>query len=84
MSTLMPRSSQLQTISASLLAAKQENQALLATPMLRIPEFAASMGISKSTAIKWVKSNLVKAYRTGNRGWLRIPLTEVQRLKGMG
>jgi excisionase family DNA binding protein len=80
MSSTMPRSSQL---SASLIAARQEYQTVLSMPMLRVPEFAIAMGISKATAAKWVKSGLVKGYRTGVSGRWRIPLTEVQRMKGL-
>jgi excisionase family DNA binding protein len=79
----MPRSSRIQSLSASLIAAKQQNEAVLAQPMLSVPEFAVALNISLPTAYRWVKSNLVKGYRTGNAGWWRIPLTEVQRMKGL-
>jgi hypothetical protein len=82
MSSSMPRSHQLQSLSASLIAARQEKQTLLAMPTLRLPEFATAMDISISTARIWVKSGLVKAFRTGAAGRWRVPLSELARLKG--
>jgi len=77
-----PRTVRLQSLSASVLNAKQEVANVLAMPMVSVPEFATAMGVTINTARRWLKEGTIKGFRSG-RQWWKIPVSEVARLKGM-
>jgi excisionase family DNA binding protein len=81
-STLAPRTIRLQSLSASMLARSQEVASTLATPMLSVSEFATALNISTATVHRWLRNSTLKGFRTG-KGWWRVPVAEVARLKGL-
>jgi hypothetical protein len=79
---IYPRTVRLQSLAASMASAKAEVSSVLTLPMVSVPEFASSMGISIATARRWLQIGTVKGYRSG-RSWWKIPVSEVARLKGL-
>jgi hypothetical protein len=79
---IYPRTVRLQSLAATMASAKAEIASVLSMPMLSAPEFSQAMGISIATTRRWLKSSVVKGFRSG-RSWWKIPVSEVARMKGL-
>ena len=81
---IYPRSSPIQSLAAAMLQRQEQGLALLSERHYSVAECASALRVHRSTFRHWLKSGLVRFQRTGPKGKLRIPESELQRLLGKG
>ena len=81
--TTSRRSPRHAALASTIITKQQETASLLAEPMLGIPEVATSMGTNVGTVYTWVRKGYLRTFRTGPRGYHRIPLSSLAKLKGL-
>jgi excisionase family DNA binding protein len=78
--SLIPRQIQLRSLADAMAARQAESISLLSEKHFSVTEVSNALQIHKSTLRKWLHDGLVRSNRTGRRGRLRIPQSELERL----
>ena len=65
-----------------MIAEEQAATQLLAQRMLSVAEVAASLGVNRGTVRQWIRLRHILGFRSGPLGHFRVPISEVQRMKG--
>jgi excisionase family DNA binding protein len=78
--SLITHRSQLRSLSDVILDRQRESLALLSEKTFSVTEVSNALGVHRSTLRGWLHTGLVRSSRTGRRGRLRIPQSELERL----
>jgi excisionase family DNA binding protein len=78
----VPRSTQLQTLTAGLLTRREQNLGLLSESLFSVSEAALALDVTQPTIRRWIRRGQIIGLRTGQLGKFRIPAKELRRMKG--